>query len=148
MDEENRPVYCPRCGRIVQAGDRFCGVCGERITPDAQDATPTQEIPTVVQPPPSVPVRQGNRTLTVILGLGAVLAVVLAVGAIVGLNLLGRETAGQGGAEPKPPKSEENKQSSPEQDEGSETLSDGDSVEVRGIKTTLNDVHILPATDL
>ena len=38
MGEQDRPVYCSRCGSIAQAGDRFCGVCGEEITSDAQDA--------------------------------------------------------------------------------------------------------------
>jgi hypothetical protein len=150
MDEENRPVYCPRCGSIAQAGDRFCGVCGATISPDAQDAAPTQEIPTVVQPPPSVPVRRGNRTLAVVIGLGALLFSMLAIGAIVGFDLLGGETAGGDGPEPKPAAttpSVENSQDTPAQDEGPQTLSVGDSVEARGVKTTLNAVRILPTTD-
>jgi hypothetical protein len=98
MDEENRPVYCPRCGSIAQAGDKFCGVCGERITPDAQDAVPTQDIPPVVQPPPQVvPARRRNRTLSLLAGFGALAAVVLAIGAIVALNLLGGKLGSQQG---------------------------------------------------
>src|SRR5215212_5139153 len=90
MTEQDRPVYCARCGSIVQAGDRFCGVCGASITPDAQEAAPTQEIPTVVQPPPQgVPAHGRNSTLSLLVGFGALAAVVLAIGAIVALNLLG-----------------------------------------------------------
>jgi hypothetical protein len=78
MDEQNRPVYCPRCGSIVQAGDSFCGVCGARITSDAQDATPTQEIPTVVEPPPVVPPRRRNRTWLLGIAAGVVVVLLLA----------------------------------------------------------------------
>jgi hypothetical protein len=45
MTEKDRPVYCTQCGSILQPGDRFCGVCGARVSPDTSDATPTQEIP-------------------------------------------------------------------------------------------------------
>ncbi len=152
MTERNRPVYCTQCGSIVQAGDNFCGVCGARVSPDARDAAPTREIPTQVYPPPSVPSHGGNRTLAVVLGLGALLVAMLAIGAIFAMNLLGNETATQGGAESKPavttPTTQEDTQSVPPQDEGPETLGVGDSVEVRGIRATLNAVRTLPATDL
>jgi hypothetical protein len=89
MDEGNRPVYCQRCGSIAQAGDRFCGVCGARITPDAQDAVPTQKIPTQVPPPPAVPARRTNRTLLIGIAAGALVVLLLAGAgalALTGLN--------------------------------------------------------------
>jgi hypothetical protein len=120
--------------------------------PDAQDAAPTQEIPTQVYPPPSVRPHGGNRTLSVVLGVGALLVAVLAVGAIVGLNLLGGETAERSGEAPGPaatmPKGGETTQSISQQDEEPETLGVGDSVEVRGVRATLNEVRTLPTTDL
>jgi len=151
MAERDRPVYCTQCGSIVQPGDNFCGVCGARVSPDARDAAPTEEIPTQVYPPPGLPHRGRSPVLTIVLGLGALLAVVLAIGAIFALNLLGGETARQGGEEPRPATTaqvRENTQSTPRQDEGPEILGVGDSVEVRGIRTTLNGVRTLPTTDL
>jgi hypothetical protein len=150
MTERNRSVYCTQCGSIVQLGDNFCGVCGTRVSPDAQNAAPTQEIPTQIYPPPNVAVRQGNRALAVVLGLGALLVAMLAVGAIVGLNLLGSETAEQGGGVPGPVATtpEETMQVLPQRNEDPETLGVGDSVEVRGIRATLNAVRTLPTTDL
>ena len=91
MDEDNRPVYCPRCGSIVQSGDQFCGVCGARITPDAQDASPTREIPTLVQPPPSVPSRRRNRKLINGVMVGVLLIVLLAGAGAVVLTKFERE---------------------------------------------------------
>jgi hypothetical protein len=148
MAERDRPVCCTRCGSIVSAGDNFCGVCGARVTPDAQDAAPTREIPTQVYPPPSVSSHRGNRTLAVVLGIGALLVAVLAVGAIVGLNLLGGETAERGGGDPGATTSEVTTQVAPQLDEEPETLGVGDSVEVRGVRATLNEVRALPITDL
>ena len=49
MADRDRPVYCGQCGSLVQAEDRFCGVCGARIPSDAQDAGPTEQIPTLVE---------------------------------------------------------------------------------------------------
>ena len=147
MAERDRPVYCTRCGSAVRPGDRFCRVCGARVSPDA----PTQEIPTQVYPPPPAPTRGGSGMLAVLLGLGAVLAVVLAAGAIVALNLLGDETAERGGGQPPPETTqtrEGNKKSVSRRDVGSETLGVGDSVEVRGVRATLNGVRALPPTDL
>jgi Domain of unknown function (DUF4352) len=121
-----------------------------RVPPDAQHAAPTQEIPTQVYPPPNVSSHEGNRTLAVVLGLGAVLLAVLAVGAIVGLNLLGGETAERGGGDSGTATTapEETTQVAPQQDEEPETLGVGDSVEVRGVRATLNAVRALPTTDL
>jgi hypothetical protein len=151
MAERDRPVYCTRCGSIVQPGDNFCGVCGARVEPNAQDAAPTQEIPTQVYPPPSLPRRGRSTVLTVVLGLGALLAVVVVIGAIFALNLLGGETAEQTGGQFQPETTAqvgENTQSALQQDDGPETLGVGDSVEVRGIRATLNGVRTLPTTDL
>src|SRR5829696_3593684 len=151
MTERNRSVYCTRCGSIVDPGNTFCGVCGAKVSPDAQDAAPTQEIPTQVYPPPNVPSRGGDRGLAVVLGLGALMMVVLAVGAIVGLNLLGGETTEQGGAGIDPattPTAQEDADGAPPQGKDSGPLGVGDSVEVRGVKTTLNEVRTLPVTDL
>src|SRR5215208_3768530 len=100
MTESDRPVYCTQCGSIVQPGDNFCAVCGARVAPDAPDAAPTQEIPTQAYPQPNVSSPGGNRTLSVVLGVGALLVVVLAVGAIVGLNLLRGETPDRSGGDP------------------------------------------------
>ncbi len=100
MSERNRPVYCTNCGSIVQPGDNFCGVCGARVTSEAQDAAPSEEIPTQVYPPPNVPARRTTKALAVVLGIGALVIAVLTVGAIVGFNLLGSETAERGGGDP------------------------------------------------
>src|SRR5215210_302533 len=148
MAERNRPAFCRQCGSIAQAGDRFCGVCGAKVTPDIRDAAPTREMPTQAYPSPNVSSQGGNRTLAWVLGLGALLVAMLAVGAIVGLNLLGSETAERGGGDPGATTSEETTQVAPRQDEEPETLGVGDSVEVRGVRATLNEVRTLPTTDL
>src|SRR5918995_1335296 len=133
MTERGRPVYCTRCGSIVDPGNNFCGVCGAKVSPDAQDAAPTQEIPTQVYLPPNVSSRGGDRGLAVVLGLGALMVAVLAVGAIVGLNLLGGKTTEQGGADINPaattPSAQENADSAPPQAEDSGPMGEGDSVE-------------------
>jgi hypothetical protein len=153
--------YCRNCRHELREGDRFCPGCGRPVRqtaqvagvpPDAQHAAPTQEIPTQVYPPPNVSSHEGNRTLAVVLGVGALLVAVLAVGAIVGLNLLGSKTAERSGEALGPaatmPKGEETTQVAPQQDEEPETLGVGDSVEVRGVRATLNEVRTLPTTDL
>jgi hypothetical protein len=153
--------YCRNCGHELREGNRFCPGCGRPVRqtaqvagvpPNAPSAAPTQEIPTQVYPPPNVSSHEGNRTLAVVLGVGALLVAVLAVGAIVGLNLLGGETAERSGEAPGPaatmPQGEETTQVAPQQDEEPETLGVGDSVEVRGVRATLNEVRTLPTTDL
>lgn len=94
-------MTCGRCHSLVQAGDKFCGVCGSRISPNVQDAAPTQEIPTQVPPPPSVPTRRGNRTL--FLGvIGALLFLSLVgAGAFAALSL-DNQRERSGGAEVQP----------------------------------------------
>lgn len=152
MTERDRPVYCTRCGSIVQTRDRFCRVCGAGVSPDAPDTSPTQEIPTQVDAPPDLSRRGSSPALTAVLGLGAALAVLLTIGAIVTLNLLGDEAARRGAGEPGPVtttlQDEETTQIAPQQDEEPDTLGVGDSVEVRGIRATLNEVRTLPSTDL
>jgi hypothetical protein len=151
--------YCRNCGHELREEDRFCPGCGRPVRqtaqvagvpPNAPSAAPTQEIPTQVYPPPNVSSHEGNRTLAVVLGVGALLVAVLAVGAIVGLNLLGGETAERGGGDPGPVATtpEETTQVAPQRVEGPETLGVGDSVEVRGVRATLNEVRTLPTTDL
>jgi hypothetical protein len=85
------------------------------------------------------------------LGAGALVVAVLAVGTIVGFNLLGSEMAQQGGGDPAPAATtpeEETTQVALQQDAEPQTLAVGDSVEVRGIRTTLNEVRTLPTTNL
>jgi hypothetical protein len=90
-----------------------------------------------------------------IVGLGVVVVLLLGVGTIVGLTLLRDESkprqaasqqevpAEQGAAKEKG-NEEEAKASQPAEDE---RLGVGDSVEAGGVRATLNDVRVLPATD-
>ncbi len=166
MTERGRPVYCTQCGSIVEAGDNFCGVCGARVSPSARYAAPTQRIPTQVYAPRAAPTNGGgNRGLALALGLGAVLVVMLGIGAIVGLALLGGERQSQAGDSPRQVAAEEppaqgqrnagqenarqvgggEPTETPRPEE--EPLGVGDSVEVDGVAATLNEVRILPTTD-
>ncbi len=77
LTEVYQPAYCGQCGSLAQAGDTFCGVCGARIPPDAQEASPTKQIPTLVPLPPSVPSRGRNRKLTSGVMVGALLFLLL-----------------------------------------------------------------------
>ncbi len=101
-----RPVYCGYCGSIVQAGDTFCGVCGSRIPPDAQEAAPTQQIPTLVQPPPNVPTGGRSRPLILVAAVGALLVLSLAGVGAMALTGLGPGAGLLGDAERKPPPSD------------------------------------------
>jgi hypothetical protein len=155
MAERDRPVYCTHCGSIVQPGNNFCGVCGTRVSPTAPTAAPTREIPRQFPPPRSVSAGAANRTPALIVGLGVVVVLLLGVGTIVGLTLLRDESkprqaasqqevpAEQGAAKEKG-NEEEAKASQPAEDE---RLGVGDSVEAGGVRATLNDVRVLPATD-
>jgi hypothetical protein len=155
MAERDRPVYCTHCGSIVQPGNNFCGVCGARVSPTAPTAAPTREIPRQFPPPRSVSAGAANRTPALIVGLGVVVVLLLGVGTIVGLTLLRDESkprqaasqqeapAEQGAAKEKG-NEEEAKASQPAEDE---RLGVGDSVEAGGVRATLNDVRVLPATD-
>jgi hypothetical protein len=140
--ERDRPVYCTRCGSIVETGNNFCGVCGTRVSPAAQGAAPTRQIPTQVLPPRSVPARSNSGTLAVFAGFGVLLVLVLGVGAIVGLNLLRSEPGPQ--RQEAPPAAQK---TNPPQQADNERLGVGDSVEAEGVRATLNGVRVLPTTD-
>ena len=157
MAERNRPVYCTRCGSIVQPGDNFCGVCGARVSPAARDAGPPGEVPTRVYAPADVAGGGTNRTLALFVGLGIMVLIVLAIGTVVALTLLSNEPETTGASRsapreeaPKPAPAEETDEdeASPSDSSGpDERLGVGDSVEAEGVRATLNGVRVLPATD-
>lgn len=158
MAERDRPVYCTRCGSIVNATARFCGVCGAPVSPSAQDAAPTREMPPQAYARPNAPGGSDNRALPLILGLAAVLIVLSGIGAIVGFALVGgnddTKTPRASANEPAPaddPRANEQEQNN-QGAEASRPATDqelgiGDSVEVEGVEATLNGVRILPTTD-
>lgn len=103
MSEGDRPRYCEQCGSLAEAGDRFCGVCGARITPNAPDAT-TREIPKQVQPPQGgtedqVTPTRNNRAFLIAGGVGVVLLLLVGGGALAFAGL-GSATGLLGGAGP------------------------------------------------
>ena len=105
MADGGHPVYCGNCGSIVQAEDRFCGVCGARITSNAPEAS-TREIPTQVQPPQDAaatqaPTVRSNRTL-LLSGVGGVLLLLLIAGGALAFVGLGSGTGLFGGSNPEP----------------------------------------------
>ena len=156
MAGREHPVYCAQCGSIVAAGDNFCGVCGARVSPSALESAPTQQMPTPSYAPPRA--SGGNsRALPLILGLAAVLLVLIGIGTIVGFALVGggATNAPQSSAnepapaeDPEPTQQDANESTEDSQPPTEQELGVGDSVELEGIEATLNEVRILPTTDL
>ena len=160
MAERNRPVYCTRCGSIVHPGDKFCGVCGARVSPAARDAGAPRGIPTQIYAPSGVPNGGTNRTLALFVGLGISILILLAIGTVVALTLLRSETETSGAADPSHPEprkeapvqgaaeeTEEEEASPSDASVPDEGLGVGGPVEAEGVRATLNGVRVLPTTD-
>ena len=107
--------------------------------------------------PPRASGGGNNRALPLILGLAAVLLVLVGIGAIVGFALVSgdgtnaprssaNEPAPTGDREPS--RQAENKSAGASQPPTEQELGVGDSVEVEGVEATLNELRVLPTTDL
>lgn len=143
----------------MRAEGRFCGTCGAQVASDAPDAAPTNQIPTLVQPPSNASTRGGGgRTLAVVAGLGVVALLVLIGGVVFATSLLSgspEEAPEQVAAPPSPTTQDETPPETPEEATQSEPapagnpegLVVGDSAEVGGVRATLNGVRTLPVTD-
>ena len=94
MTEGDRPLYCTHCGNIVQPGDNFCENCGSRVSPEAPEAVPVEEVPTQVDAPPDAPAAGRKLKIAMIAGAGVVLVLILGIGSVAALNLLRGEPAG------------------------------------------------------
>ena len=102
---EDRSIYCERCGSFAEAGDRFCGVCGARITPNAPGVA-TREVPNQVQPPQDGTEAQvasihNNRVFAVAGVVGVALLLLVGGGALAFAGLVS-STGLLGGTNPKP----------------------------------------------
>jgi hypothetical protein len=95
--------------------------------------------------------------MPLILGLAVVLLVLMGIGAIVGFALVGgdgtsapRSSANEPAPaeDPEPTRQNANNSAEDSQPPTEQELGVGDSVEVEGIEATLNEVRVLPATDL
>ena len=151
MSESGRQVYCPECGSIANEGDRFCGVCGARLSADAQDAAPTREIPTIVQSSPRQSRGQNERGL--VLGIMGVVAGVLVVAAIVVSGLFSGGNVGKPQAQVNKIPSPNRHVAGPASTNGGSSVSGehrslgvGDTATAKGVKATLNGVRRLPKT--
>jgi len=107
--------------------------------------------------PPRASGGGNSRALPLILGLAAVLLVLTGIGAIVGFALVsgGDTNAPQSSAnepapaeDPGPTQREGNKSTEASQPPAQQDLGAGDSVEAEGVEATLNEVRVLPATEL
>jgi len=113
-------------------------------------------MPTPSYAPPCASGSGNSRALPLILGLAAVLLVLIGIGAIVGFALVSGDTrAPQSSANElaptegrEPTQQEEAKSAETSQPPTEQELGVGDSVEVEGIEATLNEVRVLPDTDL
>lgn len=89
MAENDRQIYCPRCGRMAGVSDKFCGACGAAIPSDARSAAPDQTSPAQT---PSGNLRQKSKVpLLIGLGVAALLLVLVGTGTIVALTLMRSE---------------------------------------------------------
>jgi type II secretory pathway pseudopilin PulG len=92
MSEREHPVHCSQCGSIVDARENFCGMCGARVSPDAAEAAPTQQIPTQAPAPAAATAPSRNRVVLMVVAFGLALVLVLSLGSVAALNLLQGET--------------------------------------------------------
>ena len=99
MADKNRPTYCVQCSSIVHAKDRFCGVCGGEIPPDAQDAAPTEEIPSQIRVPRRIPARSNSRMRIFAVVIGALLVLLTGTVAYAAFGP-GTELLGWSGSQP------------------------------------------------
>jgi uncharacterized protein DUF4352 len=114
-------------------------------------------MPTPSYAPPRASGGGNSRAMPLILSLAVVLLVLMGIGAIVGFALVGgdgtsapRSSANEPAPaeDPEPTRQNANNSAEDSQPPTEQELGVGDSVEVEGIEATLNEVRVLPATDL
>ena len=104
MTENNgnlRP--CANCGSLAEPEDRFCDVCGARISPGSQDADADQPALTAVEPLRRSTSRVASRNRVLKFGSAAALVALLAFGVFAGLSLLGNAASSREAAHGKAP---------------------------------------------